>query len=277
VGSYCLGKHRDIGWYVEDVDPPRTVPGSADLILRTLETLGFEWDAAVLWQSTRTEAYQQALQVMINQGSVYACSCTRSELQALNATHAEPGDELQYPGRCRNGPLRHHGPYAWRLRAPIGPVCFEDALQGRHCINLSSTLGDFVIKRRDGWFAYQLAVVVDDAAQEITEVVRGADLLLNTPRQIAVQRALGLSTPQYLHLPLATDEFGHKLSKSHAAPAVDSKHAAQTLWQVLSFLRQAPPPELRTETLTTLWAWAIAHWNAVKLRNTLEIRFDGPH
>lgn len=279
VGSYLQARQAQGRWLVriEDLDPPRTVPGSADLILRTLEALGFEWDEAVLWQSTRTGVYQQALQALIDQGSAYACSCTRSELQALNADHAESGDELQYPGRCRNGPLRTHGPHAWRLRVPTDPICFEDALQGRHCVDLSSTLGDFVIKRRDGWFAYQLAVVVDDAAQGITEVVRGADLLLNTPRQIAVQRALALPTPQYLHLPLATDQFGQKLSKSHAAPAADSKHAAQTLWQVLSFLRQAPPLELRNETLANVWSWAVTHWHAGQLRNICQIRFDNQH
>ncbi len=274
VGSYLQARQAQGQWLVriEDLDPPRTVPGSADLSLRTLEALGFEWDGPVLWQSPRSEAYQQALQTLIDRGSAYACSCTRSELQALNHANTEPGDELYYPGRCRNGPLRSHGPHACRLRVPADPICFDDALQGRHCINLDTTTGDFVIKRRDGWFAYQLAVVVDDAAQGITEVVRGADLLLNTPRQIAVQRALDLPTPQYMHLPLATDLSGHKLSKSSAAPAADSNHAAHTLWRVLSFLRQAPPPELRSETPTVVWSWAITHWDAGQLRNTLKIQ-----
>lgn len=277
VGSYLQARQSQGQWLVriEDLDPPRTVPGSADLILRTLEALGFEWDGPVLWQSTRSDAYQQALQTLIDQRAAYACSCTRSELQALHTTITEPGEELHYPGRCRNGPLRDHGPYAWRLQVPTEPVCFDDALQGKHCVDLAHVTGDFVIKRRDGWFAYQLAVVVDDAAQGITEVVRGADLLLNTPRQIAVQQALDLPTPQYLHLPLATDESGHKLSKSTAAPAADSHHAAQTLWQVLSFLRQAPPLALRTETPATVWRWAIVHWDAKQLRNTLKIDVEG--
>lgn len=277
VGSYLQARQAQGQWLVriEDLDPPRTVPGSADLMLRTLEALGFEWDGPVLWQSTRSDAYQQALQTLIDQRAAYACSCTRSELQALNTTITEPGEELHYPGRCRNGPLRDHGPYAWRLQVPTEPVCFDDALQGKHCVDLAHVTGDFVIKRRDGWFAYQLAVVVDDAAQGITEVVRGADLLLNTPRQIAVQQALDLPTPQYLHLPLATDQSGHKLSKSTAAPAADDHHAAQTLWQVLSFLRQAPPLALRTETPATVWRWAIVHWDAKQLRNTLKIGVEG--
>lgn len=273
VGSYLQARQAQGHWLVriEDLDPPRTVPGAADMILRTLEALGFEWDETVLWQSARSDAYQHALQTLTDQGKAYACSCTRSELQALSMVSPEPGEELYYPGRCRNGPLRSHGPHAWRLRVPADPVCFNDVLQGRHCLDLNDTTGDFVIKRRDGWFAYQLAVVVDDAAQGITEVVRGADLLLNTPRQIAVQQALGLPTPGYMHLPLAVDVTGQKLSKSHAAPPVDSSHAAQTLWQVLRLLRREPPLELRSGTPAALWKWAMTDWNTGQLRDTLQI------
>lgn len=301
VGSYLQARQARGQWLVriEDLDPPRTVPGAADAILRTLEALGFEWDGEVIWQSNRSDAYQQALQTLIDRRQAYPCSCTRSELQALgNANDSissgptnhllrqtEEGDtrpmaavldqELRYPGRCRNGPLRAQGPYAWRLRVAAEPICFEDALQGRQCLSLENTTGDFVVKRRDGWFAYQLAVVVDDAAQSISEVVRGADLLLNTPRQIALQRALGLPTPRYMHLPLATDALGQKLSKSNAAPPVNDRHAAQTLWQALSFLRQSPPDELRTATPQAIWKWAITHWNAGHLRNTSLLQWQG--
>lgn len=302
VGSYLQARQAQGQWLVriEDLDPPRTVPGSADSILRTLEAFGFEWNGAVLWQSARFEIYQQALQTLIDRRLAYPCSCTRSELHALSTADTEassnreghvfpdaeagdtvrpiaavPEQELRYPGRCRGGPLRAQGPFAWRLQVPTEPICFEDELQGRHCLSLANTTGDFVVKRRDGWFAYQLAVVVDDAAQGISEVVRGADLLLNTPRQIAVQRALGLPTPRYMHLPLATDELGQKLSKSNAATPVDDHHAARTLWQVLSLLRQSPPDELRTETPAAIWAWAFVHWSPGQLRNTALLKWPG--
>src|SRR6202008_1067771 len=153
-------------------------------------------------------------------------------------------DEQHYPGRCTQGPLRTHGPHAWRLRVPTQPVCFQDRLQGDHCLNLQDSTGDFVIKRRDGWFAYQLAVVVDDAEQGITEVVRGMDLLLNTPRQIALQQALGIATPTYAHLPLAVDARGQKLAKSTAAAPIHSNATAQTLWRALHLLHQPIPMEL---------------------------------
>ncbi|MGE0115294.1 MAG: tRNA glutamyl-Q(34) synthetase GluQRS [Steroidobacteraceae bacterium] len=275
VGSYLQARQARGQWLVriEDLDPPRTVPGSADLILRTLEGFGFVWDEAVVFQSTRAAAYEQALQTLIAKDLSYPCSCTRSELQALANNVSGTSEELHYPGRCRHGPLRTETPYAWRFRTPAEPICFHDRLQGEHCINLQDSIGDFVIKRRDGWFAYQLAVVVDDAAQHISEVVRGADLLLNTPRQIALQRALDLETPSYLHLPIAADRLGNKLAKSTAAAPVEIAHAAQTLWSALYFLRQAPPDELQTASLNTLWQWAIAHWNAGHLRNLRQLEY----
>lgn len=266
VGSYLQAKHAHGQWLVriEDIDPPRAVAGAAELILQTLESHGFEWDEAVLYQSTRSAAYEHALRHLYEQQRCYPCSCTRSELQAL-AGEQPTGDELYYPGLCRNGPLRTQDVYAWRFRVPSEPIGFDDRLQGSHSVHLQPTIGDFVVKRRDGWFAYQLAVVVDDAAQGITEVVRGADLLFNTPRQIALQDALGLPTPAYVHLPLATDAAGHKLAKSNAAPALNDGDAVRTLWQALHFLQQRPPVELQTAALATLWSWAIEHWRLAPL------------
>ena len=276
VGSYLQAKQARGQWLVriEDLDPPRTVSGSADLILRTLEAFGFEWDEAVRFQSHRFADYEHALQKLTQGNLCYPCSCTRSELQALAATPAENGDELRYPGRCRAGPLHAEGPFAWRLRVSDESVCFDDRLQGLHCLNLETSIGDFVVKRRDGWYAYQLAVVVDDADQHISEVVRGADLLLNTPRQIALQRALGLPTPNYVHLPLVTDAAGRKLAKSTAATAVEANLATQTLWRVLSFLRQQPPDELQRASLSVLWNWAIEHWQIDVLRNLRELKLS---
>ena len=275
TGSYLQARKARGLWLVriEDLDPPRTVSGSADLILRTLEEFGFAWDEPVIYQSSRTESYQQALQQLIDHHLSYPCSCTRSELQALQINELEDHEELRYPGLCRNGPLRTEGSHAWRFRVPTQPVCFTDGLQGEQCIHLRDSTGDFVIRRRDGWFAYQLAVVVDDAAQGITEVVRGVDLLSNTPRQIALQSALGLPTPDYLHLPLATDRTGQKLGKSTAATPVNSLNAVGTLWNVLQFLRQNPPDELQHATLNTLWQWAIEHWQPDVLKNIRQLEY----
>jgi glutamyl-Q tRNA(Asp) synthetase len=273
AGSYLQARHARGQWLVriEDLDPPRAVPGAADDILRTLEAFGFEWDDKVLYQSTRTVAYQQALEQLREQGLSYPCSCTRSELQALNNEAAGNGDELHYPGRCRRGALHVAGSHAWRFQVPAQPISYTDGLQGVQTINLDDSIGDFVIKRRDGWFAYQLAVVVDDAEQGITEVVRGADLLLNTPRQMALQRALGMPMPAYTHLPLAMDQHGHKLAKSSAAAPIDSNNAAQTLWRALRFLSQPIPDEMREATLTTIWSWAIAQWDITRLCNITAI------
>jgi glutamyl-Q tRNA(Asp) synthetase len=269
LGSYLQARQANGQWLVriEDLDLPRTVPGSADSILLTLDALGFEWDEAVMFQSTRTQAYEYALEMLRAKELAYPCSCTRSELQAFNTSTRASTDELHYPGLCRQGPLRAQGPYAWRLRVPNQAICFADTLQGDHCINLQRSTGDFVIKRRDGLFAYQLAVVVDDAEQGITEVVRGADLLSNTPRQIALQQALGLPTPTYIHMPLAVDAGGHKLGKSSAASPIDSTNAASTIWQALRLLHQPIPNELQNAALATVWNWASTYWDITRLCN----------
>jgi glutamyl-Q tRNA(Asp) synthetase len=263
TGSYLQARHHGGQWLVriEDLDPPRAIPGSADNILRTLEIFGFEWDESVVYQSQRSALYQQALDTLIDGGYAYACSCSRSELQALNADTPQEGDELRYPGLCRHGPLRPDQPKAWRFRVPSAPIVLDDAAQGRHEFLLEHTIGDFVIKRRDGLFAYQLAVVVDDEQQRITDVVRGCDLLSSTPRQIALQQALHYSTPTYMHLPVVIADDGKKLSKSHAAPAVDAEHAATTLVAVLCHFQQSPPPDLAHGTVADIWSWAIEHWN----------------
>jgi glutamyl-Q tRNA(Asp) synthetase len=267
TGSYLHARQARGQWLVriEDLDPPRTVAGAIDQILYALEVFGFEWDEPVIYQSQRTTAYEQAFEELKRKELIYPCACTRSELQALQPHPLEPHEELHYPGRCRLGPIRHSDIYAWRFRVPDEPIRFIDGIQGEQRITLNDSIGDFVIKRRDGLFAYQLAVVVDDAAQHITDVVRGADLLSNTPRQIALQHALSLPTPKYSHLPVATDLQGLKLSKSTHAAALSLDQPAHTLWQVLHFLRQDPPTALQQGSLQTLWEWAFAHWNAQPL------------
>lgn len=284
VGSYLDAKHHHGTWLVrmEDLDAPRCLPGAADEILRTLEVFGLHSDEPVIYQSQRTAAYEDALARLQGRGVVYPCGCTRREI----ADSAVQGIEgYVYLGTCRGGmrPHPNHLPMgggtsairipAWRVRtdrfpSPLrgeGDVSFTDALQGLISQNLERDLGDFVVKRADGLFAYQLAVVVDDAAQGITHVVRGSDLLVSTPRQIWLQWLLGLSTPAYMHLPVAVNAAGEKLSKQTLAVPVDMAHPAETLWQVLAFLRQAPPTELAGD-LPNLLAWAVRHWQPERLR-----------
>jgi len=265
VGSYLDAKHHHGIWLVrmEDLDTPRCVPGAADDILHTLEAFGLHSDEPVLYQSQRTAAYEKALHQLQDSGAVYPCCCTRKEIadSALNGIEGPV-----YPGTCRHGiPVGREG-RAWRVRTDNEAIEFGDALQGHIAQHLESEIGDFVMKRADGLFAYQLAVVVDDAFQSITHVVRGADLLASTPRQIHLQRLLGLSTPHYMHLPIAVNEAGEKLSKQTLATPVDSSQAVATLLRVLDFLQQRPPANLAGNNVRTVLEWAIQNWDATKLR-----------
>ena len=268
AGSYLFARSMSCKWLIrmDDLDRPREIPGAADAILRTLEMSGFEWDGPVLRQSTRTSGYEVALKRLLAQGQVYACYCSRSQLAA-------EGDGV-YPGTCRH--QRAHGsqPLALRFRTDRDPdpVRFVDAIQGPCEQQVERSVGDFIVRRRDGLFAYQLAVVVDDADQGVTQVVRGADLLDNTPRQILLQRALGLSTPRYAHLPLLVEADGRKLAKSRHAVPVDPSRASLHLWSALSRLRQNPPAELRGAAPRELLAWAVAHWDPSPLRGVREVR-----
>lgn len=218
---------------MEDLDPPREEPGAADRILRTLEVHGLHWDGPVLYQSTRLNAYADAMQCLRDRGWAYDCGCTRREMAAL----AQPGLEGPvYPGTCRNGLPAGKSPRALRVRTHDDPIRFCDRTQGEVCQQLASQIGDFVIRRADGLTAYQLAVVVDDAFQDITHVVRGMDLLASTPRQIHLQRLLGYPTPIYLHHPVVLDHGGAKLSKQTHAPAVDDATPGENLGRALDFL-----------------------------------------
>ena len=263
VGSFLDARTQGGEWLVrmEDVDTPRTVAGAADDILRTLETLGLEWDGEVLYQSQRSEAYRHTLDELRRAGAVYPCACSRREINKL----AEQGpDGAVYPGTCRGGVASGREPKAWRVRVDR-PVRYRDRLQGLYYVDLGRQSGDFVVLRADGIFAYQLAVVVDDAEQQISSVVRGTDLLGSTGRQIHLQRLLGLPMPDYLHLPIAVDHRARKLSKQTHAPAVDARAGAAALVPVLRFLGQDPPSELSRGPLAELWSWALTHWNVTKV------------
>jgi glutamyl-Q tRNA(Asp) synthetase len=217
--------HRGV-WLVrvEDIDGPRTVPGAAEDILATLERFGMHADETPIWQSRRKARYQQALEQLQPTGLVYPCGCTRKEIaDSLLHAHAR-NTTLAYPGTCRAG-LHGKAPRAWRLRVPDGDAAiigFDDRWQGTQTQNLATEVGDFVLRRADDQWAYQLAVVVDDADAGITHIVRGADLMDSTARQIYLQQCLGVPTPRYLHVPVVTNEHGEKLSKQTGATALDS-------------------------------------------------------
>jgi glutamyl-Q tRNA(Asp) synthetase len=250
---------------MEDLDREREVPGAAGRVLATLEQFGLAWDGPVEYQSRRTAHYEAAIVRLRDQGLAFECSCSRSRLARLR----QAGDgEPVYPGTCRHGARPTGLPTALRFNSgePGRVTCFLDRLQGPFEQDVAREVGDFVIRRRDGIAAYQLAVVVDDAAQGITEVVRGCDLLDNTPRQILLQRALGLPTPDYCHLPLLVERDGSKLAKRERAVALDAGQAPALLWQALRLLRQSPPEGLRRASIPELWDWALAHWSLEPLR-----------
>jgi glutamyl-Q tRNA(Asp) synthetase len=240
VASWLDARSVGGSWLVriEDVDAPRTVPGAADEILRALEAFALHWDGEVVWQSRRTALYERALERLREMGQVYRCRCSRREIADSALTGPEGG---VYPGTCRLLSLPGGTPGADRLRVGDGWLRLEDRLQGAVELRVAAEIGDFVLRRRDGLHAYQLAVVVDDGAQAITDVVRGADLLLSTPRQILLQRLLGIATPRYLHFPVATNTRGEKLSKQTHATPVDADDAARMLGRALHFLGQPAP------------------------------------
>ncbi|MHB1083916.1 MAG: tRNA glutamyl-Q(34) synthetase GluQRS [Thiobacillus sp.] len=259
VASYLDARAAGGQWRVrmEDLDRPRCESGAADIILHQLESYGLLWDGAILYQSQRDDAYAATLDKLQTQGAVYPCACTRSQL--VDAPRNREG-EIIYPGTCRTGLPAGTPARAWRVRVPDVSTRFHDRIHGDLQQNLASAVGDFIIKRADGLFAYQLAVVVDDAFQGITHVVRGADLLWNTPRQIHLQTLLGLPTPTYAHAPLVTNPAGQKLSKQTRAPALPDRDRGAVLGQALAVLGHLPPADMAGAEPAALLAWACAHW-----------------
>lgn len=253
VASHCDARAARGRWLLrmEDIDPPREMPGAAGLILRQLEAYGLEWDGDVLFQHRRTDAYVAAIERLRSQGDVFWCRCSRAALERTGSQ--------TYPGTCRafTSPRTDA---AVRLRVPGGQTTFIDRIFGTQHEDVAVRVGDFVVRRRDGLFAYQLAVVVDDAAQGVTDVVRGADLLDNTARQIVLQQRLALTTPTYAHIPVATDAHGHKLSKQTFARPLPLPASGALLAAALQFLGQSPPDGLAEESPRDILAWAAAHW-----------------
>lgn len=247
---------------IEDLDTPRCIPGAADAILAQLDAYGLVWDGAVLYQSTRAEAYAAAFDALRARGLVYPCACTRSQLAAASRNAA---GETVYPGTCRQGLSPGSRARAWRVRVGTAAVSFEDRIHGRLSQTLADEVGDFVVRRADGLYAYQLAVVVDDAHQGITDVVRGADLFSNTPRQIHLQALLGYPAPRYAHVPLIVNAAGQKLSKQTRAPALPETGRSRVLAAALAALGQPPPADLAGAPVDTLLAWASTHWQIARV------------
>ena len=264
VGSYLDAKHHGGEWLVriEDIDTPRTVPGAADAILHTLEALGMEWQGSIIYQSQRTAIYQDALHRLQQLGFVYPCTCTRKEI--ADSSIAGINGPI-YPGTCRHKSTAKGKTHALRIETNEMLIQFQDRIMGSYQQQLARDIGDFVIRRADGIYAYQLAVVVDDAVQGITHIVRGADLLDSTPRQIFLQRLLGYPSPCYLHLPVVTNATGEKLSKQTNAAAIDLNNALPQLVAAIRFLGQEPPNEILDGDISAFWSWAIPNWRITSI------------
>src|SRR5208282_3054977 len=261
VASYLDARAHGGRWLlrVEDLDRPREIPGSTDAILATLEAFGFEWDGAVIRQSARQDAYAAALERLQEHGLLFQCSCSRQDL----------AEEERYPGTCREGPRLAGVATGSRLRVEPRQIHFIDRIQGHFRQDVAAACGDILLKRRDRIYAYVLAVVVDDADSGVTHVLRGADLLDNTPRQIYLQQALGLPTPIYAHVPLITEPEGAKLAKSKRSVRLDRNTPPAQLRLVFDLLGLAPPEDLARMRIDAAWRWGIAHWELRRVPKSL--------
>lgn len=269
VASYAEARKQHGRWLVrmEDLDKPREIAGAADHILHTLSAFGFEWDTDVIYQSERSSYYQAAFDELLSKGYIYPCSCSRKEI----ADSASIGIEgAIYPGTCLVHPPKPGSKVSWRIKTNHGPLVFRDAIQNSQnenifSQNLAKDIGDFVLKRADGFFAYQLAAVVDDNIQSITHIIRGADLLSSTPRQIYLQQLLNFEQPQYSHVPIAVNAADEKLSKQTLAEAIDSTDAVNWLIKALQFLGQKPPKMLQKNSISEVWKWVFENWDLQKI------------
>lgn len=273
VASYCDARKNNGQWLLrmEDLDKPRTAKGAAETILHQLEAFAFEWDGPVLYQSTRDGFYSDALETLKTKQLIYPCTCTRKEINDSSTSVGIEG--IIYPGTCLQHSIKPNAAIAWRIKTNAVSIGFRDAVQGEISQSLTTDIGDFILKRADGLFAYQLAVVVDDAAQGITNIVRGADLLDSTPRQIYLQQMLDYTTPCYAHVPVACNSAGEKLSKQTFALPLDINNTSLHLIQALDFLGQTPPTALMHEDKNTIWQWAFSNWQLAKVPSskTLEL------
>jgi glutamyl-Q tRNA(Asp) synthetase len=259
LASYLDARANQGAWHlrIDDVDQGRARVDARQAIIDGLTRLGLRWDGEIVDQSRQTHHYQAALESLQSRAMAYPCGCTRRSVVAY-ARRGPAG--MIYPGTCRDGLPPGNPARSWRFRSPARSVRFDDRCMGRQSIKLDEQIGDFVIRRGDGLHAYHLAMVVDDARLGVTDIVRGADLLPATAPQIALQQALGLPTPRYLHIPVATDASGRKLSKTNDASAIDQQPAGTILCRGLEFLGQTPPPKLERAAPSAILDWAIEQW-----------------
>jgi glutamyl-Q tRNA(Asp) synthetase len=270
VASYLQAKSRGGEWLVrmEDIDPPREPAGAADDILRTLEAYALYWDGPLLYQSSRRDGYEDALLRLSRQHLTYPCTCSRKQIREAQG-HSKT---TVYPETCR-GISQTTSSHAIRLKTEFQDIEVVDAIQGSFSQNIREHVGDFVVKRADGYYAYQLAVVVDDAEQNITEIVRGSDLLDNTPRQVFLQQMLDVPLPRYVHIPIATTN-GEKMSKQTKAPPISKQNPVATSVQVLRFLGQMVPDGWQSATVEELWQWAIPRWDLTAIPKVLTLEYS---
>jgi len=266
LGSYLRARAQQGRWLVriEDIDPPREQAGAASQILQTLERFALHWDGKVIYQSQRHERYQAVLDALYQQGKTYHCNCTRAQIQATGGFYAGTCRDKQYPSLNA----------AVRLCVDAPCLSFQDQLLGFIAVEPRLASEDFILKRRDALFAYNLAVVIDDADSGVTEVVRGADLLEPTARQITLYQQLGWKTPDWLHLPLALQHNGLKLSKQNHAPAIDALPVVETLCQALLFLGQTLPDDITEMTAESLLHWAVEHWQLSSIPTTASVHHE---
>lgn len=261
VASFLQARVNNGRWLlrIEDIDPPREQSGATTQILKALESYGFEWDGETIFQSASAAAHEAALSSLLERDLAYRCACSRRDLAGL------PNGPLGaiYPGTCRSG--SNAAQAAIRVRTDDSRISFDDVIQGQITHRLESESGDFVIRRRDRLIAYQLAVVVDDEIQGVTEILRGIDLIDSTPRQIWLQTLLDFRTPRYAHIPVIVHPNGDKFSKLTGAPAIPLEGAGRVLVEALEALRQSPPDDLGDDSLRHIWSWATENWQIGKI------------
>ncbi|UYM18705.1 tRNA glutamyl-Q(34) synthetase GluQRS [Endozoicomonas euniceicola] len=259
LASYLDARHQNGTWLVrmEDIDPPREQPGAASKILKALEVYGLHWDGEILYQSQRSSLYEDAIEQLRKRQAIYPCVCSRKQLQPYHGI---------YPGLCRSASLTDlpDKPYAWRLNSHDEVIAFNDRIQGQQRFDMK-TLGDFIVKRKEKLYAYQLAVCVDDEFQKITHIVRGHDLIDSTPRQISLQSALGMNRVTYAHIPVIVQDNGDKLSKQNLAPELSLDEPRPLLAKALQALGQQPPKGLKEESIEDIINWGMENWNLNKI------------
>lgn len=254
---------------IDDLDTARNVSGADTEIIKTLQCFGLLWDDSIVYQSQHIKDYECAIQALSKLDVIYPCSCSRKKLQQYRLSH--PGNSI-YPGFCRQQSIKPGSSYALRLKTTTQAISFHDQLQGDLSQSLALTQGDFIVQRRDKIFAYQLAVVIDDAIQQVSEVVRGIDILDSTFKQIQLQQLLGHPSPQYMHIPVITNQAGEKLSKQTYAQAVDHNKPSNTLVYLLELLQQQPPKDLQTSSVDDVLSWAIQNWQPKTLKKLRAIK-----